>query len=74
MGYFLNGMFGGKKNYPPLPYLVELLWVVNNDLYSHLHFGLLQAEVQAGNLGINNTLHHACEQTHQLSLEKSTSQ
>lgn len=52
-----------KKNVQksPLSDLVELLWVINNNLYTHLHFGLLQAEVQASDLGINDTLHHTCD-------------
>ena len=44
---------------PPLSDLVKLLWVVNEDLDPHLHFGLLQAEVQASNLRIYDTLHHS---------------
>lgn len=43
----------------PLSDLVELLWVTDDDLNSHLHLGLLQAEVQASNLGVGNTLYHA---------------
>lgn len=47
----------------PLSDLVKLFWVVDNDLDSHLHFGFLQAEVQAGNLGIDNTLNHSFVKT-----------
>lgn len=43
----------------PLSDLVKLLWVVNDDLNSHLHLALLQAEVQARNLGVDHSLHHA---------------
>ena len=43
----------------PLSDLVELLWVADNDLDSHLHFGFLETEVQASNLGVNNALYHA---------------
>lgn len=43
--------------------LVKLLWVVDNNLDSHLHLGLLQAEVQASNLGVNDTLYHAFGKT-----------
>ncbi len=47
------------KQNVPLSDLVKLLWVVDDDLDSHLHLGLLQAEVKASNLGIGNTLYHA---------------
>lgn len=47
------------RNDLPLSDLVKLLWIVDNDLYSHLHLGLLQAEVQASNLGVNDALYHA---------------
>ena len=43
----------------PLSDLVELLWVIDDDLDAHLHLCLLKAEVQAGDLGIGHTLHHA---------------
>lgn len=49
----------GELYYLPLSDLVKLLWVVDDDLDSHLHLGLLQAEVQASNLGVNDTLYHA---------------
>lgn len=49
----------------PLSDLVQFLWVVDDDLDPHLHFGLLQAEVQAGYLSIYNTLHHFCGYTKQ---------
>lgn len=49
----------------PLSDLIKLFWVVDDDLDSHLHLGLLQAEVQASDLGVNNTLHHAWKNTKQ---------
>lgn len=49
-----------KASMIPLSDLVQLFWVTNNDLDSHLHLGLLQAEVQASNFGVGNTLDHAC--------------
>lgn len=51
----------------PLSDLVKLLWVVNEDLDSHLHLGLLQAEVQAGNLSVDHTFHHAFGHTDNMS-------
>lgn len=45
----------------PLSDLVEFFRVVDDDLDAHLHLGLLQAEVQAGNLGVCNTLDHSFE-------------
>lgn len=63
MGLFLNRALVAaqveENNLLPLSDLVKLLWVTDDDLNSHLHLGLLQAEVQASNLGIGNTLHHA---------------
>lgn len=49
----------------PLPDLVQFLRVVDDDLDAHLHLGLLQAEVQAGNLGVCNTLDHSFAWTEQ---------
>lgn len=46
------------KANPPLSDLVELLWVSNDDLDTHFQLGLLQAEVQAGNFGIDNPFRH----------------
>lgn len=48
-----------KVSNVPLSDLVEFFWVTDDDLDSHLHLGLLQAEVQASNLGVGNTLYHA---------------
>lgn len=42
----------------PLSDLVQLLRVVDDDLDAHLHLGLLQAEVQAGDLGVCDALDH----------------
>lgn len=42
----------------PLSDLVKLLGVSNDDLYTHFQLGLLQAEVQAGDFGIDNPLRH----------------
>lgn len=42
----------------PLSDLVELLWVSNDDLDTHFQLGLLEAEVQARNFGIDNTFCH----------------
>lgn len=42
----------------PLSDLVELLWVSNDDLDTHFQLGLLEAEVQAGNFGIDDTFCH----------------
>lgn len=42
----------------PLPDLVQLLWVSDDDLDTHFQLGLLEAEVQAGNFGIDNTFCH----------------
>lgn len=47
------------NKYQPLSDLVELLGVVDDDLDSHLHLGFLQAEVQACDLGVDYSLHHA---------------
>lgn len=47
-----------SKANPPLSDLVELLWVSNDDLDTHFQLGLLQAEVQAGNFGIDNPFCH----------------
>lgn len=49
--------------YLPLSDLVKLLWVIDDDLDSHLHLGLLQAEVQASNLGVSDALYHAFGKT-----------
>lgn len=46
--------------------LVELLWVVDDDLDSHLHLGLLQTEVQASDLGIDHTFDHACREKYEI--------
>lgn len=48
-----------RKYILPLSDLVKLLWVVDDDLDSHLHLGLLQAEVQASNLSVDDTFYHA---------------
>lgn len=62
----LNGIFLQNQSsvlHSPLSDLVKLLWVTDKDLDSHLHFGLLQTEVQASNLGIKDALYHAFRQT-----------
>lgn len=46
------------KAHRPLSDLVKLLWVSNDDLDTHFQLGLLEAEVQAGNFGIDNTFCH----------------
>ena len=43
----------------PLSDQVELLRIVNDNLDTHLHFGLLQAEVEASYLGVGNTFYHS---------------
>lgn len=48
------------KASPPLSDLVQLLRVGDDDLDAHFQLGLLEAEVQAGNFGIDNTFHHFC--------------
>lgn len=63
MGLFLNralvATYVEENMHLPLSDLVKLLWVADDDLNSHFHLGLLQAEVQASNLGIGDTLYHA---------------
>lgn len=48
-----------KKGNIPLSDLVEFFRVIDDDLDSHLHLGLLKAEVQTSDLGVGNTLDHA---------------
>lgn len=53
----------GEIYYQPLSDLVKLLGVVDDDLDSHLHLGLLQAEIQASDLGVSDALYHAFGKT-----------
>lgn len=46
------------KANPPLSDLVELLGVSNDNLDAHFQLGLLEAEVQAGDFGIDDTFCH----------------
>lgn len=57
MGLFSYWPMAAKAN-RPLSDLVKLLGVSNDDLYTHFQLGLLQAKVQAGNFGIDNTFRH----------------
>lgn len=43
---------------PPLSDLVELLGISNDNLDAHFQLGLLEAEVQAGDFGIDDTFCH----------------
>lgn len=57
MGLFSHWTMVVKAN-PPLSDLVELLGVSNDNLDAHFQFGLLEAEVQAGDFGIDDTFCH----------------
>lgn len=57
MGLFLHEATMATVNWP-LSDLVELLGVSNDDLNTHFQLGLLEAKVQAGNFGIDDSFCH----------------
>ena len=49
-----------------LPNALELLRVAHQHLHPHLHLGLLEVEIHAGNLGVLHALHHALRRPSQV--------